>query len=408
MIDNNNFHSCGVLRKLFRSLSLFLIVIILFFPVLTLNQAAAGENLPPVANLRLDENKHSSQNSVMVLDKVFFIGEDSYDPNPEDSLAYFWNFGDGETSNEVSPVHTYTIVGHYVVSLTVNDSKLSESSTMDVFVISEGRHEPVAKITALADVNDMGYYTGNIGELITFSAIDSYDPEGFPLTYAWDFGDGTNGFGETVVHKYSKDNNFKIILTVTDEEDLEKTDTIIIKIGAGPPTTIKNGDGGKNGGEDELTFFGQPFGFVVLVVGIIITVTVICIWLLLVILHRRTDRQLRIDGAAIPTPAAPSQEMAVQGQEQVQAQAQVQPPTPSQPPPSASTAPASHPTPPKPTFAHQSSQKHERAIRGARIKRLSASEARVKAEIMRERLRKERAKVDKDLKKELEDLGIDM
>ncbi len=36
----------------------------------------------------------------------------------EGSRSFFWNFGDGSTSNEVNPVHTYVTPGNYSVSLT--------------------------------------------------------------------------------------------------------------------------------------------------------------------------------------------------------------------------------------------------------------------------------------------------
>ena len=42
--------------------------------------------------------------------------------NSTDAVSYSWDFGDGNTSTEMSPTHTYTIEGDYTVSLTATNS----------------------------------------------------------------------------------------------------------------------------------------------------------------------------------------------------------------------------------------------------------------------------------------------
>ena len=53
---------------------------------------------------------------------VSFDGSASSDPDG-DALTFAWTFGDGGTSAEMKPSHTYSDVGNYNVSLTVTDSK---------------------------------------------------------------------------------------------------------------------------------------------------------------------------------------------------------------------------------------------------------------------------------------------
>jgi PKD repeat protein len=49
--------------------------------------------------------------------------------------AYLWNFGDGSTSSNASPSHTYTSAGTYSVKLTVTDNKgVTGSTTISVRV----------------------------------------------------------------------------------------------------------------------------------------------------------------------------------------------------------------------------------------------------------------------------------
>ncbi|WP_051335928.1 lytic polysaccharide monooxygenase [Aquimarina latercula] len=54
------------------------------------------------------------------------------------------------------------------------------------------------------------------GSDVTFSAADSYDPNGDQLTYSWDFGDGTTAEGLEVSHTYSNLNSATVTLTVSD------------------------------------------------------------------------------------------------------------------------------------------------------------------------------------------------
>lgn len=60
-----------------------------------------------------------------------------------------------------------------------------------------------------------------LGEKITFSAKNSYDPEGEDLDYKWDFGDGDSSTRETIKHDYDQVGRYVVKLTVTDNEDAE-------------------------------------------------------------------------------------------------------------------------------------------------------------------------------------------
>ncbi len=49
---------------------------------------------------------------------------ESTDPNPGDALTYLWDFGDGETSTDADPVHTYdvAVADTFTVTLTTTDA----------------------------------------------------------------------------------------------------------------------------------------------------------------------------------------------------------------------------------------------------------------------------------------------
>lgn len=80
---------------------------------------------------------------------------------------------------------------------------------------------PVAAITA-------DPYAGKAPLAVTFSGVPSYDPDGTPLTYLWQFGDGTTATGQVVSHLYTKPGRYTAALTVSDGQDSD-TETVLIK-----------------------------------------------------------------------------------------------------------------------------------------------------------------------------------
>ena len=68
---------------------------------------------------------------------------------------------------------------------------------------------PVAIFTESAE-------TIQIGVVIHFDASGSYDPDGYIVSYFWDFGDGTNANGVIVDHAYASGGTYTVTLKVTD------------------------------------------------------------------------------------------------------------------------------------------------------------------------------------------------
>ena len=73
------------------------------------------------------------------------IGEDS---------THLWNFGDGTTSTELHPVHTYTTAGTYTVKLTVTNIIGSNTKTVTDAII--------ATAATVADINEPAPPTGDL------------------------------------------------------------------------------------------------------------------------------------------------------------------------------------------------------------------------------------------------------
>lgn len=75
------------------------------------------------------------------------------------------------------------------------------------------------------------------GSPVSFDAGDSDDPEDGPLTYAWDFGDGSAaGSGVSPTHSYADDGSYTVTLTVTDDQGLTSSDIHTVTVANVAPT----------------------------------------------------------------------------------------------------------------------------------------------------------------------------
>lgn len=95
-----------------------------------------------------------------------------------------------------------------------------------------------------------GPYSGTVGTAISFDGSGSYDPDGGSIAvYTWDFGDGTQGTGVTTSHTYAAPQTYKLKLTVRDDENVSRTDSLDVTVtaaGSGPTLTGGWTDGAGN------------------------------------------------------------------------------------------------------------------------------------------------------------------
>ena len=97
----------------------------------------ANPNNPPEADAGGPYSGYVNQS-------ITFDGSGSSDPDDGDSITnYQWEFGDGGTGTGVSPNHTYTSEGNYMVELTVTDSNGAQSeitTTVSISIPTNGQN----------------------------------------------------------------------------------------------------------------------------------------------------------------------------------------------------------------------------------------------------------------------------
>jgi glucose/arabinose dehydrogenase len=95
-------------------------------------------------------------------------------------------------------------------------------------VYTAGNQPPVASFTATPS-------SGAAPLAVAFDASTSTDPDGDPLGYTWEFGDGTTATGKTTSKTYTTGGTFTASLTVSDGRGKSTTATKTITVGSRAP-----------------------------------------------------------------------------------------------------------------------------------------------------------------------------
>ncbi|RME37046.1 MAG: PKD domain-containing protein, partial [Planctomycetota bacterium] len=142
----------------------------------------------------------------------------STDPDGDDSLLTFqWTFGDGDVAQGSLVRHVYQTEGRFVVEVRVTDADgLVAMQRREVEVRAVGANLPPVAIIAT------GLRTGTAPVVLTFDGRNSFDPDGDPLEYRWEFSLNGNLIdtmsGPLVQRLFDTAGIYQVVLVVTDTE----------------------------------------------------------------------------------------------------------------------------------------------------------------------------------------------
>ncbi|MGQ1786549.1 PKD domain-containing protein [Saccharicrinis sp. GN24d3] len=134
--------------------------------------------------------------------------------------TYSWDFGDGKSSDERNPEHTFNNPGEYKVTLTApGPDNVNGTFQMDILVYDH----PVAEFSVGPEVV---YIPGG--------SVKCYDQSVDAATYLWDFGDGNNKSTKVnPTYEYVETGSYTITLQVTSEfgceDEIVKVDAVEVR-----------------------------------------------------------------------------------------------------------------------------------------------------------------------------------
>ncbi len=128
-----------------------------------------------------------------------------------DPLTYTWDFGDATPGSTVqNPTHTYATAGSFTATVTVSDGKGGTASAPLTIVVTQPNRAPTVTVarTPAGDVTT--------ADSVAFTATGA-DADNDPLTYSWDFGDGTPASSQqNPSHTYTTAGTYAAKVTVSD------------------------------------------------------------------------------------------------------------------------------------------------------------------------------------------------
>jgi len=156
-----------------------------------------------------------------------------------DQIRYKFDWGDGTYSNwseymssneTISMIHSWNSISTFEIKVMAQDENNSNSSWSPAVEVTVSQ-VATGDIPPVADIN----YSINESDDLTveFNASGSFDPDENIAYYLWDFGDGTNGTGISIIHTYSNAGPYTVTLELTDNNsNILYSKSIVVNVGS--------------------------------------------------------------------------------------------------------------------------------------------------------------------------------
>jgi PKD repeat protein len=162
-----------------------------------------------------DFSAHQSHHTALL---VHFFDKSDFQPG-----TWYWEFGDGETSGDRNPDHTYAAGGEYTVNLTINGADSTCYDTYsEIVVVEDG--------TMNCQANFWWHHNCQSGDPLEIKFMNNSYAYGDITEFAWDFGDGATSNEEDPTHLYAGFGLYNVTLGITTENGCTSAKTLEVLV----------------------------------------------------------------------------------------------------------------------------------------------------------------------------------
>lgn len=140
-------------------------------------------------------------------------------------VAYNWNFGDGNTSSDKDPIHTFMSPGRYVVSLSVQTQNGCSKSITDTIRVY-GTPAPVIISDSSICINTSLTLKAQLSAADTATVLN------------WNFGNNSASTAASPTVKYDKEGKYNITVTATNPQGCKGSAAKTVTVTSLPVVTV--------------------------------------------------------------------------------------------------------------------------------------------------------------------------
>lgn len=149
-------------------------------------------------------------------------------------VSWSWEFGDGTSDTSQNPSHTYNEPGTYTVRMTATTRTGSGSANRIDYIVVEQASVTATTTTTTTTTTSTSTVTTNVTPTSAASAnnlLAAFDGSprsgkspltvvftdttvGSPVSWLWDFGDGTTDTSQDPTHTYNEPGTYTVVMTV--------------------------------------------------------------------------------------------------------------------------------------------------------------------------------------------------
>jgi PKD repeat protein len=213
-------------------------------PIITHDYGATGP-YPVLLTATNSAGSHTASSLVHIIDSVIppvagfystspdelgqptsFINAGQDGGDVESNVDYYWQFGDGASSTDKNPAHTYGAIGLYTVTATITNSLGSDTHTEPVMITD-------VPISGLSVTFNSPLPSGQAG------AFSAQVAQGTNVTFTWQFGDSSPPqIGNSVQHTYASGGSYTVQVTAANSVSSQSYSGLLVVQGSAPESIV--------------------------------------------------------------------------------------------------------------------------------------------------------------------------